>query len=57
MASIENIPMLVLAMGFVFTAALFLKAGYRGGAHSPHLGSVSDHWVAAYRASEPASST
>jgi hypothetical protein len=57
MASIENIPMLVMAVGFVCTAALFLKAGSRGGAHSPHLGAVSDQWVASYRASEPASST
>jgi hypothetical protein len=29
----ENIPMVAVALGFVFTAALFLKLGYRGGLH------------------------
>jgi hypothetical protein len=52
----ETIPMLAVTLGFVFTAALFLKLGYRGGFQSAELGSVSDQWVAAYRASEPASS-
>ncbi len=52
----EGIPMVAVALGFVFTAALFVKLGYRGGLHTADLGSVSHQWIAAYRASEPASS-
>ena len=52
----ESVPVLVMAVGFVFTAALFLKTGYQGRFHSVDLGSVSPHWVAAHRTSEPASS-
>lgn len=54
---IENIPMIVVALGFVFTAALVVKLGYSEGLKSADLGSVSDQWMATHRASEPASST
>lgn len=51
----ENIPMMVVALGFVFTALLFVKGGHRG-LQSQDLGTVSDQWIAAYRAAEPSSS-
>lgn len=53
---IDNMPLLVIGLGFVLTFAVVRKLGYRGGAHTAHLGAVSDQWIAAYRASEPASS-
>ena len=49
---IENMPLLVLAAGFISTAALLLRGGYRGGLRAADLGSVSHHWVAMHRASE-----
>ena len=52
----ESIPMMALALGFVFTAALFVRLGGRTGVSTGDLGSVSHQWVAAYRAGEPASS-
>ena len=52
----ESIPMVALALGFVFTATLFLRFGGRTGLRTGDLGSVSHQWVAAYRAGEPASS-
>jgi hypothetical protein len=53
---IDNMPVLVMALGFVLTFAVVRKLGYRGGAQPANLGTVSDQWIAAYRASEPASS-
>lgn len=52
----ESIPMMAAALGFVLTAALFVRIGGRGGVHAADLGAVSHQWVAAYRAGEPASS-
>lgn len=52
----DTVSLLSVSLGCVFTAALLLKLGYIGGMQAAELGSVSDQWVAAYRASEPASS-
>lgn len=52
----ENIPLMAVAFGFVFTAGLFVRLGSRSGVRPTDLGTVSDHWVAAHRAGEPASS-
>jgi hypothetical protein len=51
----KEIPMLVLALGLVLTAVL-VKLGYRGGGNATDLGSMSHQWIAAYRASQHASS-
>lgn len=52
----ENVPMMVVALGFVFTAVLFVRGSSRGGFQPADLGSVSHQWIAAHRAAEPASS-
>jgi hypothetical protein len=53
---IDSMPLFIIALGFVFTAAVVLKVGFRGGVQPANLGAVSDQWIAAHRASEPASS-
>lgn len=49
---IENMPLLVIAAGFLATAALLFRGGYRGGLRAADLGAVSDQWVATQSASE-----
>ncbi len=46
--------MLILALGLGLTAVLLVKVGYRHGSHATALGSMSQSWVAAYNASQPA---
>ncbi len=48
--------MIVLAFGLALTAALLASVRFRGGFRGADLGSMSEHWVAAYNASQPASS-
>jgi hypothetical protein len=46
--------MLILALGLGLTAVWLVKAGYRHGSHGTQLGSMSQSWVVAYNASQPA---
>lgn len=48
--------MLIVTVGAVLTAALLVRAAYRGALQPPDLGSMSHQWMAAYQASLPASS-
>ena len=48
--------MLVLTLGLVLTAVLVVKVWPLGGLHTADRGSMSRQWVAAYNASQPASS-
>lgn len=48
--------MFIVALGVVLTAMLLASAAYRRGPNGTDMGSVSYQWLAAYRASEPASS-
>jgi hypothetical protein len=45
-----------LGLGLVLTAVVLVKAGNRRGLSAADLGPMSHHWVAAYHASQPASS-
>jgi hypothetical protein len=48
--------MLILTFGVVLTAILLARVGYWGKQHAADLGSMSHQWVAAYQASQHASS-
>lgn len=49
-------PVLILTLGLVLTAVLVVKVWSLAGLHAVDLGSMSRQWVAAYNASQPASS-
>ncbi len=46
--------MLVLALGLGLTAVLVVRVRYRHGTHATEMGSMSQSWVGAYNASQPA---
>lgn len=48
--------MLILTLGVVLTMVLVAKVWVMAGRHAADMGSVSHQWVAAYNASQPASS-
>ena len=48
--------MLIVTLGLVLTAILLAKVGYWSREHAAGFGSMSQHWVAAYNASQPSSS-
>lgn len=48
--------MLILTLGLVLTAVLVVKVWSLAGLDAVDLGSMSRQWVAAYNASQPASS-
>jgi hypothetical protein len=49
--------MLVFVLGVMLTAVLFIKLGFREGRFgAANLGSMSPQWIAAFRASQHASS-
>jgi hypothetical protein len=47
--------MLTLVFAISLTAVLLVKLGFRRGRGREDLGSMSPHWIAAYRASQHAS--
>lgn len=48
--------MLALVFGLVLTAVLFIELEFRRGFRAANVGSMSPQWIAAFRASQQASS-
>lgn len=48
--------MLILSLGLTMTLILLASAGYWGKRHAAKLGYMSEQWVAAHIAAQPASS-
>ena len=46
--------MLVVAFGLLLTAVLFINLESRRGLRAANLGSMSSHWISAFRASQQA---